>query len=135
MSATRTYGAPATVRDSAHGAGVSRRASRRPSSRAGRRQLRRRRLAGLLRFSVFLLLIFVAVWAGVRVAHAGPDGGVYTGHEYVVRGGDTLWSIAVREYGAGIDLRRAVYEIRVATGLQASTVRPGERLTLPYQGE
>ena len=123
------------MRESACGTGVSRRASRRPNSRAGRRQLRRRRLAGLLRFSVFLLLIFIAVWAGVRVAHAGEDASIYTGHQYVARGGDTLWSIAAQEYGTGIDLRRAVYEIREANGLQASTVRPGECLTLPYEGE
>jgi len=135
VSAAHTYRGPATVRESTYGTGVSRRASRRPNSRAGRRQLRRRRLAGLLRFSVFLLLIFIAVWAGVRVAHAGEDASIYTGHQYVARGGDTLWSIAAQEYGTGIDLRRAVYEIREANGLQASTVRPGECLTLPYEGE
>jgi nucleoid-associated protein YgaU len=84
---------------------------------------------------VFLLFIFVAVWAGVRVAHAGTDASVYTGHQYVVSGGDTLWSIAAREYGSGSDLRRAVYEIRDANGLTSSAVRPGEHLTLPYQGD
>jgi hypothetical protein len=106
-----------------------------PRSRDGRRQLRRRRLAGLLRFAVFLLLIFIAVWAGVRVAHAGPDASVYTGHEYVVRGGDTLWSIASREYGQGVDVRRAVFAIREASGLDASSVRPGDKLVLPFMGE
>lgn len=135
MSAAQTHRGPATTPEGTYGTGVSRRAARRPSSRAGRRQLRRRRLAGLLRFTVFLLLIFVAVWAGVRVAHAGTDAGVYTGHQYAVHGGDTLWSIAAREYGPGIDLRRAVYEIRKANSLQASMLRPGERLTLPYLGE
>ena len=35
-----------------------------------RRDRRARRIAGLLRFAVFLLLVFVAVWAGVRVANA-----------------------------------------------------------------
>jgi len=108
---------------------------RRPSSRAGRRQLRRRRLAGLLRFVVFLLLIFVAVWAGVRVAHAGTDGSVYTGHKYVVSSGDTLWSIAAREYGVGVDVRRAVFKIRAVNRLDDSTVSPGDRLTLPYLEE
>jgi len=111
---------------------ASRGAGRRPSSRSGRRQLRRRRLAGLLRFVVFLLLIVVAVWAGVRVAHAGTVGSVYTGHEYIVSAGDTLWGIAAQEYGADVDLRRAVYEIREVNHLAESAVSPGERLTLPY---
>lgn len=104
-------------------------------SRAGRRQLRRRRIAGLVRFTVFLLLIFIAVWAGVRVAHAGEDGSVYTGHQYVVRAGDTLWGIAEREYGAGVDLRQAVWQIREANSLRDVAVQPGQRVTLPYIGE
>jgi len=77
----------------------------------------------------------VAVWAGVRVAHAGTDASVYTGQRYVVSGGDTLWSIAAQEYGAGVDLRRAVYQIREVNHLDGSTVSPGERLTLPYLEE
>ncbi len=117
------------------GPAASPRSAVRPRSRAGRRQLRRRRLAGLLRFVVFLLLIFIAVWAGVRVAHAGTDASVYTGHEYVVRSGDTLWDIAAREYGAGADLRRAVFEIGEANHLDESSVQPGEHLTLPYLEE
>ncbi|MCX6373450.1 MAG: LysM peptidoglycan-binding domain-containing protein [Actinobacteria bacterium] len=113
-------------------AGAGRRGSRRPNNRSGRRRLRRRRLAGLLRFVVFLLLIFVAVWAGVRVAHAGTDADVYTGHTYVVSSGDTLWGIAGREYGSDVDLRRAIYRIREVNRLETSTVSPGDRLTLPY---
>ncbi len=103
--------------------------------RAARRHVRRRRLAGLVRFAVFLLLIFIAVWAGVRVAHAGTDASVYTGHHYVVRAGDTLWSIAAREYGPQSDLRRAVYEIEQVNGLSRAALQPGSDLTLPYLGE
>jgi hypothetical protein len=103
--------------------------------RTARRQRRRRRLGALLRFVVFLLFIFIAVWAGVRVAHAGTDASVYTGHEYVVKSGDTLWTIAGRQYGADADLRHAVYEIRQASQLQRSTVVPGQHLTLPYLGD
>jgi hypothetical protein len=121
------------ARTSSHDARQARVAQRR--SRAGRRQLRRRRLAGLLRFALFLLLIFVAVWAGVRVAHAGTDAGVYTGHLHVVRGGDTLWSIAAGEYGAESDLRRAVFEIKRANGLGSAGLQPGSRLILPYLDE
>jgi hypothetical protein len=106
-----------------------------PRSRAGRRQLRRRRFAGLVRFAVFLLLIFIAVWAGVRVAHAGEDASVYTGHKVVVQAGDTLWDLAAREYGSGADLRQAVWQIEQANGLKSVAVQPGQSVTLPYIGE
>ena len=132
MSAGRAHRGPALAEARHCRATASRGLWRRPNSRTGRRQLRRRRLAGLLRFVVFLLLIFVAVWAGVRVAHAGADASVYTGHQYVVSDGDTLWSIAAQEYGADFDVRRAVYQIREVNHLDESAVSPGEHLTLPY---
>ncbi|HET6493813.1 MAG TPA: LysM domain-containing protein [Thermoleophilia bacterium] len=111
-------------------------ACRRPSSRAGRRELRRRRLAGLARLAFFLLLVFIAVWAGVRVAHAGGDAAIYQGERYVVGSGDTLWRIATRHYGDDVDPRRAVYDLREANGLEADAVlQPGDALVLPYGGE
>ena len=103
--------------------------------RAGRRQRRRRRVAGLVRFAVFLLLIFVAVWAGVRVAHAGEDARVYSGDAYEVRAGDDLWTIAASHYGDAVDLRKAVYVIREVNRLDGSTVQPGDDLRLPYLEE
>ena len=115
--------------------GQAARPASRALGRAGRRQRRRRRLAGLLRFAVFLLLIFIAVWAGVRVAHAGEDAAIYSGHAYVVQSGDTLWGIVADEYGSEIDLRAAVYAVRDASDLGSSSVQPGETLTLPYLGE
>ena len=115
---------------------ASARRSATPASRSlgrtARRQRRRRRLAGLLRFGVFLLLIFIAVWAGVRVAHAGEDGAIYTGQHYTVQQGDDLWTIAAAEYGTGIDLRAAVYAIKTANELDGSSLQPGQSLTLPY---
>ena len=98
--------------------------------RSARRQRRRRRVAGLIRFAVFLLLIFVAVWAGVRVAHAGTDGAIYTGQHYVVQQGDDLWTIASGHYG-GVDVRKAVYVIREANHLSDKTLQPGQELQLP----
>ena len=107
----------------------------RSAGRAGRRQRRRRRVAGLLRFAVFLLLIFVAVWAGVRVAHAGVDGAIYTGRQYTVQSGDDLWTIAATRYGDGVDLRKAVYAVREVNHLDGAGLQPGQSLSLPYLGE
>jgi nucleoid-associated protein YgaU len=102
-----------------------------PRSRSGRRQRRRRRVTGLIRFAVFLLLIFVAVWAGVRVANAGTDGSLYAGRQYVVRPGDHLWSIAATHYDGAVDLREAVYVIRQANHLGQAPLQPGQQLDLP----
>ncbi len=110
-----------------------------PASRAfgrsARRQRRRRRVAGLVRFTVFLLLIFLAVWAGVRVAHAGEDGAIYTGVHYTVQQGDDLWSVALRHYGADVDPRGAVFAIREANHLDDPVLQPGQGLTLPSLDE
>jgi nucleoid-associated protein YgaU len=92
-------------------------------------------VAGLIRFAVFLLLIFVAVWAGVRVAHAGDDASIYTGTSYTVRAGDDLWTIAGEQYGADADPRATVHAIREANDLQTSDLQPGQSLTLPYLQE
>lgn len=103
--------------------------------RVARRSRRRRRVAGLVRFAVFLVLIFVAVWAGVRVAHAGDDPAIYTGTAYTVRAGDDLWTIAEAHYGGQTDVRAVVYEIREANELETSALQPGQSLTLPYLDE
>ncbi len=108
----------------------------RASRRAGRREVRRRRIAGLLRLALFLFLVFAAVWAGVRVANAGIAMTGDGSESYVVRAGDTLWDIAVCHYGERVDPRRAVYEIRVANDLNGDvTLQPGDELALPYGGD
>ena len=136
MSENAPHGAARAAQSPAPRALGGRGASRRPSSRAGRRELRRRRLAGLARLVFFLLLVFIAVWAGVRVAHAGSDAAIYQGEKYVVASGDTLWHIAARHYGDDVDPRRAVYDLREANGLATDVVlQPGDALVLPYGGE
>jgi nucleoid-associated protein YgaU len=105
------------------------------SSRLRRRRPRGRRFAGVLRFAVFLLLIFFAVWAGVRVANASTDGSAYVGHAYTVRAGDTLWSVATRQYGSRIDIRQAVWDIEQANHLSGAMLHQGQTITLPPQGQ
>jgi nucleoid-associated protein YgaU len=84
-----------------------------------------------LRFALFLFLIFLAVWAGVRVAHAAADAGADDTRTYVVTAGDSLWDIAAYHYGDDIDLRKVVHHIRAANGLQTSILHPGDELVLP----
>jgi nucleoid-associated protein YgaU len=49
---------------------------------------------------------------------------------YVVRPGDTLWSIAARISGPGADPRLVVDQLQQANRLRAAIV-PGETLRLP----
>jgi LysM repeat protein len=61
------------------------------------------------------------------VARAGQGAGPE--RRYVVQPADTLWAIALREYGG--DPREAVWEIRQRNGLDGTTVQPGQVLVLP----
>jgi nucleoid-associated protein YgaU len=69
---------------------------------------------------VLALLLSVVARAGQS---AGPE------RRYVVRPADTLWAIALREYGG--DPREAVWEIRERNDLADTTVQPGQVLMLP----
>ena len=73
----------------------------------------------------------VGVRRGVRVAHAGTDGTIYTGRHYVVQQGDDLWTIASGHYDGTTDLRKAVYVIQEANHLSDTTLQPGQELQLP----
>ena len=61
------------------------------------------------------------------VARAGQSAGPE--RRYVVKPGDTLWAIALKQYGG--DPREAVWEIRDRNGLAGTTVQPGQVLVLP----
>ena len=78
-------------------------------------------------FAKVLLISILAViaWAILaRASHgAGPE------ERYVVRPGDTLWSIAVTHYAG--DPRDAVERIGLRNHLAGSVIVPGERLILP----
>jgi LysM repeat protein len=75
-----------------------------------------------------LLIVFVLAALAVGLAAhssqgAGPE------RTYVVRPGDTLWSIASRA-GAG-DVREGVWEIEQRNHLRSAILQPGQRLRLP----
>jgi Tfp pilus assembly protein FimV len=52
---------------------------------------------------------------------------------YVVRPGDTLWSIADR-FEPDRDPREVVYELTLANDVEAGSLVPGRRLVVPTLG-
>jgi hypothetical protein len=76
------------------------------------------------RIVVIVALLTLAVAWGARRS----DG---AGHEqaYIVRAGDTLWTIAAAHYGG--DPREGVYRLERRNHLAGSLLQPGQRLLLP----
>lgn len=72
---------------------------------------------------VVALLALAVAWGARRSDGAGPE------HAYVVRSGDTLWSIAAAHYGG--DPREGVYRLEERNHLHGALVQPGQRLVLP----
>ena len=81
------------------------------------------------RTSIALLIAGLLVVAGVRTVAADQEHGPAT-RPYVVKAGDSLWSIARRLEPSG-DNRRTVAELIELNGLRTSTVVPGQPLRLP----
>jgi LysM repeat protein len=77
---------------------------------------------GKLLIALLLMTVAVAVVARTSSGH---------GHArvYVVRGGDTLWSIAATNYGG--DPREGIWKIQQRNHLRDTWLWPGERLVLP----
>jgi LysM repeat protein len=74
---------------------------------------------------VLVLAVAVVLWA-VFVRDSGASG---PERHYVVRAGDTLWSIAEQTYGG--DPREGVWKLQRRNGLPDVTIVPGQRLVLP----
>ena len=75
---------------------------------------------------ILLVVLALALLLSI-VARSGQSAG--RERQYVVKPADTLWAIALREYGG--DPREAVWEIRERNGLTGTTVQPGQVLVLP----
>lgn len=74
---------------------------------------------------IAVALVSVVAWAGfVRPSDANAPP-----RAYVVRPGDSLWSIAARNYAG--DPREGVWKLRRANSLAAAPIRPGQLLQLP----
>jgi nucleoid-associated protein YgaU len=96
----------------------------------GRTRVRRRRLLALI-----IALGAVAVFSG-PVANAvgvGEAPGGRSAGTYVVRPGDTLWSIA-RRSSPSTDPRVMVGAIRAANRVDPAALVPGQQLTIPSVG-
>ena len=72
---------------------------------------------------IIALLVVAVAWGARRSDGAGQK------HVYVVRFGDTLWSIAAAHYGG--DPRQAVWRLQDRNHVVGTLVRPGEKLVLP----
>ena len=78
-------------------------------------------------FGKFLILVCVATLAVGLVARGSSGAGPK--RSYVVRPGDTLWSVAERTYSG--DPRQGVWLLQQRNHLASTTIVPGERLVVP----
>jgi LysM repeat protein len=73
-----------------------------------------------------ILLCAVSLAVGLAAHSSTASGPKRT---YVVRPGDTLWSVAERAYGG--DPRQGVWLLQRRNHLASATISPGEKLVLP----
>ena len=78
-------------------------------------------------FGKILLLAVLALIAWAFLARASQGAGPT--QRYIVKPGDTLWSIAAGHYAG--DPRDAIYRIAHRNHLAGSVIVPGQRLVLP----
>jgi len=98
-------------------------------SNMSRTLVRRRRARAVLAASALTLMLIGPV--SRAVAHRAQP----TGHRrvYVVRSGDTVWSIATR-FAHGDDPRPVVDSIVGRNGIDAGMIFPGQPLVIPPIG-
>jgi LysM repeat protein len=75
-----------------------------------------------------LLILVCVVTVAVGLAARGSNG-AGPKRIYVVRPGDTLWSVAERTFAG--DPREGVWRIQQRNHLASATIVPGEKLVVP----
>jgi LysM repeat protein len=75
------------------------------------------------------LLIVVCALALVVGLAARGSSGAGPKRTYVVKPGDTLWSVAEQTYSG--DPRQGVWELQQRNHLASATIVPGEKLVVP----
>ncbi|HEX6951671.1 MAG TPA: LysM peptidoglycan-binding domain-containing protein [Gaiellaceae bacterium] len=78
-------------------------------------------------FGKLLILVCAAAVAVGLAAHGSSGAGPK--RIYVVRPGDTLWSVAQRTYSG--DPRQGIWELEQRNHLASATIVPGEKLVVP----
>jgi LysM repeat protein len=96
----------------------------------GRTRVRRRRLVAIAVALGVTGVLSAQVANAVGVGGAGNAGAART---YVVRSGDTLWSIA-RSSSPSVDPRLVVSAIRAANDVDPAALVPGQQLSIPSVG-
>jgi len=86
------------------------------------------RVAFLLTLVVCIVLLLASAVAA-ETPETGGEAVASTTH--VVVSGDTLWDIASRHTDAGGDVRRTIFDIQRASGLEGSQLFPGQVLRIP----
>lgn len=71
----------------------------------------------------------LALAAVIGAVAAQPSGSSGSDQVYVVRPGDTLWSIAAARYGD--DPREGVWKLEQRNEVEDGLIHPGQRLVLP----
>lgn len=82
-----------------------------------------------VRLSTFLgavLTVFLLIGGA-----AGAESPANPALEYEVAAGDTLWQIAADHAEPGVDVRNLIADIKEISGIDSSTIYPGQLLRIP----
>jgi nucleoid-associated protein YgaU len=98
-----------------------------------RTRVRQRRRLTMAALGIAVAVVLSAPVAAALGRHAGPSAGsppTRSEHVYVVRSGDTLWSIAQRSADGG-DPRPLVDAIAARNRIDPGALVPGQSLVIP----